>query len=244
MSSLTLGDDDDKEGLSDDTSTVSSTSSSRSSIASESSSHTEHSHTEHSAFTTKSCFASFSSRASSLQSKRVSFSNVQIRKYPMVLGDHPSCQEGAPVSIDWSFFDKDDHSLDEYESGRSANRRSSKNELVIGPNKRRQILMESGITDEKIWYAVMGVKRTQQGRKESLNCKQLKWEIKKDRFLSKIKKNDRGKNNLFPEATDKNRGTNANKNRRRRTSDGSKNSWTNRIANNARIKLPRGRASF
>jgi len=118
--------------------------------------------------------------------KKVSFSSIEIRKYPIILGDHPNCKEGAPISIDWNYFEKNNHALDEYESTRSESRRSRK-ELVVGPNTRAKILKEeSGVTDERIRYAIMGVNRVRQGRYESLNCKQLRWEIKKNQLVHNL----------------------------------------------------------
>lgn len=34
-----------------------------------------------------------------LTKKRVSFGDLQMRKYPVILGDHPECTMGPPVSL-------------------------------------------------------------------------------------------------------------------------------------------------
>jgi len=135
--------------------------------------------------------------------RRVSFSCVEIRKYPIILGDNPSCQKGAPLSIDWNYFEKNDHFIDDYELERNGNRRS-KCEFKVGPVARKRILKEeSGVTEERIRYAIMAVNQVQQRRLESRNCKQLKWEDKKDKMIKKLKsiikktKANPGKNDSF-----------------------------------------------
>jgi len=122
-----------------------------------------------------------------LLKRSVSFSCVEIRKYPIILGDNPSCQRGAPISIDWNYFEKNDHLIDDYELGRNGNRRS-KSEFKVGPQERRKILKEeSGVTDERIRYAILAVNQMQQRRIESMHCKQLKWEDKKDKMVKKLR---------------------------------------------------------
>lgn len=34
-----------------------------------------------------------------ITNKRVSFGDLQMRKYPVILGDHPECTMGPPVSL-------------------------------------------------------------------------------------------------------------------------------------------------
>lgn len=35
--------------------------------------------------------------------KRVRFSNVEIREYSLTVGDHPMCEDGLALSLDWSY---------------------------------------------------------------------------------------------------------------------------------------------
>lgn len=37
--------------------------------------------------------------------KRVSWNSIHTREYALVVGDHPLCQDGLPVSLDWQFSD-------------------------------------------------------------------------------------------------------------------------------------------
>jgi len=43
--------------------------------------------------------------AKPLGKKRVSWDRVHTREYALVVGDHPFCQDGLPVSLDWQFRD-------------------------------------------------------------------------------------------------------------------------------------------
>jgi hypothetical protein len=40
-----------------------------------------------------------------LVKKRVSWDMIQTREYSLVVGDHPFCQDGLPVSLDWQYHD-------------------------------------------------------------------------------------------------------------------------------------------
>ena len=42
---------------------------------------------------------------SSMSKKRVSWDRIQTREYALVVGDHPLCQDGLPVSLDWPYHD-------------------------------------------------------------------------------------------------------------------------------------------
>ena len=48
---------------------------------------------------------------SSRLKKRVSWNNIQTREYSLVVGDHPLCQDGLPVSLDWQFSDSSPRSF-------------------------------------------------------------------------------------------------------------------------------------
>ena len=50
--------------------------------------------------------------------KSVTFSTVQIRTYNRVVGDHPDCRVGPPVSIGWDYLEQDSQPLGQYENDR------------------------------------------------------------------------------------------------------------------------------
>jgi len=83
-------------------------------------------------------------------------------------------------------FEKTEQMIDEYETERLGSRRH-KYQLVLGPMTRKYILKEeTGVSDDRIFYTTMAVQRIQKGRMESLRCKELTRELKKDRLYSKI----------------------------------------------------------
>jgi hypothetical protein len=56
--------------------------------------------------------------------KRVTFGDLEIRKYPMTIGDHPDCYNGIPVSLGWDYDEKSSIklSVSEWERRRSPRR--------------------------------------------------------------------------------------------------------------------------
>jgi hypothetical protein len=74
--------------------------------------------------------------------KMVSFGNVQVQEYSVTLGDHPCCEGGYPLSLDWAHTDVVEYSLDWYEETKpegacaelSAEQRKRRIENVTGVN--------------------------------------------------------------------------------------------------------------
>jgi hypothetical protein len=87
-----------------------------------------------------------SKQSSSRSSLSVAFSTIEIRSFPVVLGDNPACDNnGPPLSIDWEHISSQRVQLDRYEQWREyrGGPRSS-NELKIGGFFRQKILTRSG----------------------------------------------------------------------------------------------------
>jgi len=79
-------------------------------------------------------------RKRNLPLKHVTFTDVLIREYNQVLGDHPCCSLGPPVSLGWEYQTQKDMSLDYYEVTRKPRR--SRRELRLSWEDRREILSE------------------------------------------------------------------------------------------------------
>jgi hypothetical protein len=77
--------------------------------------------------------------------RRTSFATISVREYEQTIGDSPSCLEGAPVTLGWSFRENRDIPLEEYENARQPFRRRQ-GDLVLGVNERRNKLVQSGVS--------------------------------------------------------------------------------------------------
>lgn len=100
------------------------------------------------------------------QSSSVKFERVSVREYDRVLGDNPSCRTGAPISLDWSYSERSQTSVEDYEDERSRRpnyvRRSAK--FPIHKMKRDAILKEWAYTDDELDAAKQEVKKIRRSR--------------------------------------------------------------------------------
>lgn len=76
----------------------------------------------------------------SVLQKSVSFTSVEIREYNVIVGDHPCCATGFPLTLDWEYREVNNIEVDKYEKVRSPRRH--KEELKISPEERSQLLLE------------------------------------------------------------------------------------------------------
>ena len=54
--------------------------------------------------------------------KSVSFGDLEIRSYPVILGDNPFCHSGCPLQLDWEYIDASKEAIDRFESNRAPRR--------------------------------------------------------------------------------------------------------------------------
>lgn len=73
--------------------------------------------------------------------KAVSFGEVTVREYEIIIGDHPNCRTGFPLSLGWDYTDHCDVSVDQFEECRCDQRRE-KADLYKTPNERRTMLQD------------------------------------------------------------------------------------------------------
>ena len=78
----------------------------------------------------------------------VSFSNVEIREYPVILGNSPAVSNGPPLSIDWMFHPHPCLNLEEYETDRPPRR--SYLQMAIPSRIRQTMLQTSGHSKREI----------------------------------------------------------------------------------------------
>eukprot|EP00584_Thalassiosira_punctigera_P023860 CAMPEP_0172553786 /NCGR_PEP_ID=MMETSP1067-20121228/51708_1 /TAXON_ID=265564 ORGANISM="Thalassiosira punctigera, Strain Tpunct2005C2" /NCGR_SAMPLE_ID=MMETSP1067 /ASSEMBLY_ACC=CAM_ASM_000444 /LENGTH=138 /DNA_ID=CAMNT_0013342017 /DNA_START=335 /DNA_END=751 /DNA_ORIENTATION=+ len=88
-----------------------------------------------------------------MRHRRCSFSTISVREYDQTVGDSPSCQEGAPIALDWKYAEKKIVSLDEFEEARSKHRKTRRSDLVLGAAERRKMLVMNGATIMEILHA-------------------------------------------------------------------------------------------
>jgi len=72
--------------------------------------------------------------------RRCSFTSVSVREHESCLGDNPSCQEGAPISLSWTVTSEKSVPLEDFESSRK-NQRRDRRELILCPAERRKMLI-------------------------------------------------------------------------------------------------------
>lgn len=72
--------------------------------------------------------------------KSVSFSSLEIREYEVVIGDHPCCTRGVPLSLGWEYHEGGRLNVDDYEEGRSPRR--SRFDLRTSSEERCEILSD------------------------------------------------------------------------------------------------------
>jgi hypothetical protein len=97
--------------------------------------------------------------------KEVSFASVQVREYPMILGDNPSCTSGPPVTLDWNYNAEASLSctVDEWESGRDSTRRM-RTEIRVPSSVRTEWLLDAGFTPTQVNKAIRDVQKYQRDR--------------------------------------------------------------------------------
>lgn len=78
----------------------------------------------------------------------VSFKNVEIREYPITIGDNPSVSTGPPITIGWEPQDEQVADIDEYESHRPIRRQSS--EMAVPKVLREDIILNAGVSAEDL----------------------------------------------------------------------------------------------
>jgi len=99
----------------------------------------------------------------SRQKCHVSFSQVEIRKYGLTLGDNPCCSYGPPVSLSWVCYSEDKIDLDSYELNRGPRR--TLRELFMNYYERKNILrFDAGYSETEIKLAIKRVNKVKTQR--------------------------------------------------------------------------------
>ena len=100
--------------------------------------------------------------------RTVSFSTLEMREYPIIVGENPGVTMGVPLTIGWEHASEIRCSVDDYENSRPKPR--SMIELRIPSSMRSEILKRSGFTRNEI---MAGIKRANIGRKKRTRTKEM-----------------------------------------------------------------------
>ena len=97
----------------------------------------------------------------------VQFGSLTIRSYEIQLGDHPSCSNGAPVSIGWRYNELNPICIEKYEEWMKDKRRS-RSEFHLPRSHRESILREYGYSRSQMTEAAKEVDKIKKQRRASL----------------------------------------------------------------------------
>lgn len=95
---------------------------------------------------------------------QVNFGNVTIRHYKQILGDHPDCRFGPPVTLDWD-YEEDSHqpTVDRHQAATKAQQQRRRRKK-IPHSKRMRIVQEQGVTSTELQKATRDLAKVQSQR--------------------------------------------------------------------------------
>lgn len=98
----------------------------------------------------------------------VTFDNIEVREYSVVIGDNPSCTSGPPVSIGWSYNEGFVIGVEEYETRRQKRRNFL--QMAMPRTVREEMLMyEFGFSRSQVAAAIRENVKTKNQRRQTLN---------------------------------------------------------------------------
>lgn len=104
------------------------------------------------------------------QQHRISFTVVEVREYPRILGDSPSVSSGPPISISWTYDEKATLSVpvEEWERLRDSYRRT-KQEIRVPEDIRRAWLIDAGYSGSEMQRVINDIAQDKRRRRSSLD---------------------------------------------------------------------------
>mmetsp|Transcript_43393 Transcript_43393/g.104874 ORF Transcript_43393/g.104874 Transcript_43393/m.104874 type:complete len:185 (-) Transcript_43393:75-629(-) len=108
---------------------------------------------------------------SSEKKSAVGFANIQIREYPIIVGDNPSIMTGTPITIDWTHVDEFDCSVDDYERTKPKSRNMM--ELRLPARNRDDILKAQGFSLKDRNAGMKAANTTRRQRRRTSNTMNL-----------------------------------------------------------------------
>ena len=123
------------------------------------------------------------------EKKKVSFGTVSVRDYDMILGDHPCCSYGPPMTIDWDYLEYEDLNVDDYEFFRPPRR--SLRQMGINYYRRKRILSNNGYGDADFKLSRREIGKAQMNRnitKSLVECNFIQVETAMESACRKLKR--------------------------------------------------------
>jgi len=102
------------------------------------------------------------------RTRSVSFGDVTVLRFPVVLGTNPAVSAGCPIELGWEQVAEEIQEMELYEFIRGAQRKSDRKGLLIPVPERAKRLMQAGYSIDEIANAVIAVQELQRQRAESL----------------------------------------------------------------------------
>ena len=99
------------------------------------------------------------------EGKLVRFSTVDIREYPICMGDNPGASKGVPITIDWDYIPMESIPVDDFEQ---RPRRYNLNEFRMTSLDRVRVLKRLGYSGQEIQTQVTNVNDAREKRRASV----------------------------------------------------------------------------
>lgn len=94
--------------------------------------------------------------------RSVQFSTIEVRDYDMILGDHPCCSYGPPITIDWDYLEYEPIDVNEYELHHPPRR--ALREMSMNYYTRKRMLANAGYRDDDFKLSKREISKTKINR--------------------------------------------------------------------------------
>lgn len=132
---------------------------------------------------TRECIEIDGGKFSRQRGLKVAFSEVEVRRYALCVGDSPAVSLGVPISIDWDCVSAEVMPIDEFEKIHSVGK--SEEELAIPAEEREMMARKAGFTTEQIRDAVRAINAAKMERERTLDTLN---NASQEEFMEKLRK--------------------------------------------------------
>ena len=126
--------------------------------------------------------------------RSVQFSTIEVRDYDMILGDHPCCSYGPPITIDWDYLEYEPIDVNEYELHHPPRR--ALREMSMNYYTRKRMLANAGYRDDDFKLSKREMSKTKINRsitRQLVEYKMLPVESAIESTKRKVKRLFKGK---------------------------------------------------